>query len=77
MGCKVQIGMVWGGDVQTLIGSRTFQPQTSRPQGPFHYKLFNPIGVQCICYSHWTNGARNWVISIGQQGVFNYEKGAI
>ena len=30
-----------------------------------------------ICYSHWANGARNGVISIGQWGVFNHEKGAI
>ena len=33
--------------------------------------------LQRICYSHWTNGARNGVISIGQWGVFNHEKGAI
>ena len=26
---------------------------------------------------HWANGARNGVISIGQWGVFNHEKGAI
>ena len=32
---------------------------------------------QRICYSHWANGARNGVISIGQWGVFNHEKGAI
>ena len=33
--------------------------------------------LQRICYSHWTNGAQNGVISIGQWGVFNHEKGAI
>ena len=33
--------------------------------------------LQRICYSHWANGARNGVISIGQWGVFNHEKGAI
>ena len=33
--------------------------------------------LQRTCYSHWTNGARNGVISIGQWGVFNHEKGAI
>ena len=32
---------------------------------------------QRICYSHWANGALNGVISIGQWGVFNHEKGAI
>ena len=32
---------------------------------------------QRICYSHWANGARNGVISIGQWGVFNHKKGAI
>jgi hypothetical protein len=38
------------------------------------------ITQQCpkqICYSHWANGARNGVISIGQWGVFNNKKGAI
>jgi hypothetical protein len=30
-----------------------------------------------ICYSHWPNGAGNGVISIGQWGVFNHEKGSI
>ena len=34
-------------------------------------------GLQRICYSHWANGAQNGVISIGQWGVFNHEKGAI
>ena len=33
--------------------------------------------LQRICYSHWANGARNGVISIGHWGVFNHEKGAI
>ena len=33
--------------------------------------------LQRICYSHWANGAWNEVISIGQWGVFNHEKGAI
>ena len=33
--------------------------------------------LQRICYSHWANGAQNGVISIGQWGVFNHEKGAI
>ena len=33
--------------------------------------------LQRICYSHWANGAWNGVISIGQWGVFNHEKGAI
>ena len=33
--------------------------------------------LQRICYSHWANGDRNGVISIGQWGVFNHEKGAI
>ena len=32
---------------------------------------------QRICYSHWANRAQNGVISIGQWGVFNHEKGAI
>ena len=32
---------------------------------------------QRICYSYWTNGAQNWVISNGQWGVFNHEKGTI
>ena len=36
-----------------------------------------PTLLQRICYSHWANGARNGVISIGQRGVFNHEKGAI
>ena len=35
------------------------------------------ILLQRICYSHWANGAQNGVISIGQWGVFNHEKGAI
>ena len=35
------------------------------------------ILLQRICYSHWANGARNGVFSIGQWGVFNHEKGAI
>ena len=35
------------------------------------------ILLQRICYSCWTNRARNGVISIGQWGVFNHEKGAI
>ena len=30
-----------------------------------------------ICYSHWAHGSQNGVISIGQWGVFNHEKGAI
>ena len=38
----------------------------------FHLTL-----LQCICYSHWANGAQNGVISIEQWGVFNHEKGAI
>ena len=33
--------------------------------------------LQRICYSDWANGAQNGVISIGQWGVFNHEKGAI
>ena len=33
--------------------------------------------LQCICYSHWANGDLNWVISIGQWGMINHEKGAI
>jgi hypothetical protein len=33
--------------------------------------------LQRICYSHLANGARNGVISIGQWGVLNHEKGAI
>ena len=33
--------------------------------------------LQRICHSHWANGAQNGVISIGQWGVFNHEKGAI
>ena len=33
--------------------------------------------LQRICYSHWANWAQNGVISIGQWGVFNHEKGAI
>ena len=33
--------------------------------------------LQRICYSHWANGAPNGVISIGQWGVFNHEKGTI
>ena len=37
----------------------------------------NQIMLQRICYSHWANGDRNGVISIGQCGVFNHEKGAI
>ena len=36
--------------------------------------MFLPQG---ICYSHWANGDQNGVISIGQWGVFNHEKGAI
>ena len=32
---------------------------------------------QHICYSHWANGAQNGVISIGQWGGFNHEKGPI
>ena len=32
---------------------------------------------QRICYSHWANRAQNGVISIGQWGVFNHEKGTI
>ena len=35
------------------------------------------IKLQRICYGSWENGARNGVISIGQWGVFNHEKGAI
>ena len=35
------------------------------------------ILLQCIYYSHWVNGARNEVISIGRWGVFYFEKGAI
>ena len=35
------------------------------------------IKLQRICYSRLANGARNGVISIGQWGVFNREKGAI
>ena len=31
--------------------------------------------LQRICYSHWANEAQNGVISIGQWGVFNHEKG--
>ena len=37
---------------------------------------FFPV-PQHIRYSHWLNGAQNRVISIGQWGVFNHEKGAI
>jgi hypothetical protein len=33
--------------------------------------------LQRTCYSHWANGDRNGVISIGQLGVFNHEKDAI
>ena len=33
--------------------------------------------LQHICYSQWTNGAQNRVISIWQRGVFNHEKSAI
>ena len=33
--------------------------------------------LQRICYSHWANGDRNGVISIGQWGMFNHENGAI
>ena len=39
--------------------------------------LESKVVLQRICYSHWANGARNGVISIGQWGVFNHEKGAI
>ena len=35
------------------------------------------LWLQRICYSHWANRAQNGVISIGQWGVFNHEKGAI
>ena len=33
--------------------------------------------LQRICYSHWEKGAWNGAISIGQRGVFIYEKSAI
>ena len=36
-----------------------------------------PTLLQRICYSHWANGDQNGVISIGQRGEFNHEKGAI
>ena len=39
--------------------------------------LISSTWPQRICYSHWANGARNGVISIGQWGVFKHEKGAI
>ena len=48
----------------------------SDPEGSV-YERYSPPWLQRICYSHWTNGARNWVIFIGQWGVFNHEKGAI
>ena len=37
----------------------------------------NMTRPQRICYSLRANGARNGVISIGQWGVFNHEKGVI
>ena len=40
----------------------------------FFVWFFYLIVRQRICYSHWANGARNEVISIGQWGVFNHEK---
>ena len=43
----------------------------------FCTKVCNKYMLQCICYSHWANGAQNGVISIWQWGVFTYEKGAI
>ena len=41
--------------------------------------MANPyfLWLQRICYSHWENGARNGVISIGQRILFNHEKSAI
>ena len=42
-----------------------------------HSEVCNLNRPQRINYSHWAHGAQNGVISIGQWGVFNHEKGAI
>ena len=39
-------------------------------EGQNFHSIGFPAELQRICYSHWTNGARNGVISIGQRGVF-------
>ena len=33
--------------------------------------LISLLWLKRICYSHWTNGDQNGVISIGQWGMFN------
>ena len=48
----------------------THSPNISTTPGRCFLKLV-------LGYSHWANGARNWVISIGEWVVFNHEKGAI
>ena len=46
-----------------------------------HLKVLKQYRVSCIVQpdisAHWANGTWNGVISIGQWGVFNHEKGAI
>ena len=72
IGCILILNWFFGCDVRLL----------TKQGGLLYFIIFlqnalKEIQLQCICYSHWANGARNGVISIGQWGVFNHKKGAI
>ena len=56
-----------------------YSPVSPQPRlvNSIHSGFVRGVVPQRISYSHWANGAQNGMISIGQWGVFNHEKGTI